>query len=61
MKKCELYPNWHEEAQDRSIWRGWITEAAEDVSEEMEITEQRKKDERKQRREAVNQEQTLHG
>ena len=55
---CELYPNWREEAQDRSIWRGWIKAAAEDVNEEMEIAEQSKKDELKERREAVNQEQT---
>ena len=56
LKKCELYTNWREEAQDHSIWRGWIKAAAEDVNEEVEIAEQSKKDELKQRREDVNQE-----
>ena len=41
------------------IWPGWIKAAAEDVNEEMEIIVQSKKDDLKQRREAVNQEQTL--
>ena len=50
LKKCELCTNWREEAQNRSIWRGWIKAAAEDVNEEMEIAEQSKKDELKQRR-----------
>ena len=45
LKKSELCPNWCEEAQDRSIWRGWIKAAAEDVNEEMEIAKQSKKDE----------------
>ena len=44
LKKRELCPNWREEVQDRNIWRGWIKAAAEDVNEEMEITEQSKKD-----------------
>ena len=39
LKKCEPYPNWHEEVQDCTIWCGWIMAAAEDVNEEMEITE----------------------
>ena len=59
LKKCEMYPNWSEQAQDRSIWHCWIEAANEDVNEEMEITKQSKKDELKQRGEAVNQEQTL--
>ena len=59
LNKCEVYPNWHEQAQDNGIWHGWIKAAAEDVNKEMEIAEQSKKDELKQRREAVNQEQTL--
>ena len=54
-----MYPNCCGQVQGRNIWRGWIKAAAEDVNEEMEITEQIKKDELKQRREAVNQEQTL--
>ena len=58
LNKCELYTNWREEAQDRSIWRGWIKAAAEDMNEEMEIAKLRRKDELKQRREDVNQEQT---
>ena len=61
LKKCEMYPNWREQAQDRSICRCWIKAANEDVNGEMEITEQSKKDELKQRGEAVNQEQTLSG
>ena len=55
LKKCEMSFNWCEQAQDCSIWRGWTKPAAEDVNEEMEITEQSKKDELKQRREAVRQ------
>ena len=41
LKKYELYPNsnWREQVQDRSIWRGWIDAAAEDLNEEMEVTE----------------------
>ena len=58
LKKCELYPNWHEEAQDCSIWQGWIKAAAEDVTEEMDIAKHSKMDELKQRREAANQGQT---
>ena len=59
LMKCEMYPNWREQVQDHSIWRDWIKAVAEDVNEEMEIEEQSKKDELKQRRAAVNQEQTL--
>ena len=51
-------PNWREEAQDRSIWLDWIKAAAENENEELEITEQSKKDELKQRTEAVNKKQT---
>ena len=57
-KRCEMYPNWCEQAQDQSIWCGWIKAAAEDLNEEMEIIEQSKKHELKKRRETVNQEQT---
>ena len=53
--KCEMYPNWREQVQDHSIWHGWIKAVAESVDEEMEIEEQSKKDELKQKREAVNQ------
>ena len=52
LKKCEVYPNRREQAQDRSAWRGWINAAAEDVNEELEAKEQSKKDELKQRRQA---------
>ena len=58
LKKCELYPNWREEVQDCSIWRGWIDAAAKDLNKETEVVERRKKDELKQRREAASQEQT---
>ena len=47
LKKCDVYPNWREEAQDRSTWRGWFNAAAEDVNEELEAEEQSKKDELK--------------
>ena len=61
LKKCEVYSNWHEQVQDRSIWHGWIKETTEDINKQMEITEQSKKvkGEVKQRKEAVNQGQTL--
>ena len=59
LEKCEMYCSWCEQVHDRSMWRGWIKAAAEDVNEKMEIAEQSKKDELKQRREAVNQEQIL--
>ena len=58
LKKCELDTNWREQAQDRSTWRGWVNAAAEDVNEEMEAKEQRKKDGLKQRRENTSQELT---
>ena len=53
LKKCEMSLNWCKLAQNCSIWRGWTKPAAEDVNEEMEIVEQSKKHELKQRREAV--------
>ena len=59
LKKCKMYPNWREQAQDRSIWCGWIKAAAEDLNEELELIKKSKKHQLKQRREAVNQEQTL--
>ena len=58
LKKGELVPNWREQAEDRSTWRGWINAAAEDVNEEMEAMEKSKKDELKQRRETCSQGQT---
>ena len=61
LKKCELYPNWRDQAQDCSTWRGWTNAAAEDANEEMKATEQSKKDELKQRREAASQEQRQTG
>ena len=53
LKKCEVYSNWREQAQDRSTCRRWINAAVEDVNEELEAKEQGKMDELKQRREAA--------
>ena len=61
LKKCELYPNWREQAQVRRSWRGWIWASAEELNEEMEAAERRKKDELKQRKEATSLEQTQNG
>ena len=61
LKKCEVYSNWREQAQDHSTWRGWFNAAAEDVNEELEAKEQSKKDELKQRREAACHEQAQSG
>ena len=61
LKKCELYPNWREQVEDRSTWRGLINAAAEDVNEEMEAKEQSKKDELKRRRDGISQEQSQCG
>ena len=61
LKKCDVYPNWREQAQDRSTWRGWINAAAEDVNEELEDKEQSKKDELKHRRQAACHEHTQSG
>ena len=61
LKKCDVYSNWREQAQDRSTWRGWINAAAADVNEELEIKEQSKEDELKQRKEAACHEQTQSG
>ena len=58
-KECEMYPSWDEEEQDTACnRRGWIKATSKDVNKEMEVTEQSKKDELKQRMEAVNQEKT---
>ena len=61
LKKCEVYSNWREQAQDRSTWRGWINAAAEDANEELEAKEQSKKDELKQRRQTSCHEQIQSG
>ena len=61
LKKCELYSSWREEVQDRKIWCVWISTAAEDLNEELEAAEQRKKDKLKQRREATKQQQNQNG
>ena len=54
--KGDMYPYWSKQAQNCSTWRGWIYASAEKVNEEMEVAEQNKKTEHKQRREASNQE-----
>ena len=41
--------NWSEIAVDRKMWRGLVHACAEEVNEELEDLEQRKKDERKKR------------
>ena len=61
LKKCDVYSNWREQAQDRSAWRGWINAAAKDVNEELEAKEQSKKDVLKQRRQAACHQQTQSG
>ena len=61
LKKCELYPNWYEQVQDCRTWCGWIWASAEELNEEMEAAERRKKNELKQRRVATSQEQTWSG
>ena len=53
--------NWCKQAQDHSTWHEWINAAAEDVNEEMEAAEQRKKDELKQRKKRGSQEQAQSG
>ena len=35
LKKCQVYPNWREKAQDCSIRHGWIKAGAEDLNEEI--------------------------
>ena len=63
LKKCELYvyPSWREQVQGRMIWCGWISIAAEDLNEDLEVAEQKRKGELKQRRQATKQEQTQNG
>ena len=45
LKMCEMYiyPNWREQVQDCSIWRGWIKEATEDVNKQMKTTDKSEK------------------
>ena len=61
LKKCEVYSNWRDQAQDRSTWRGWINAAAEVANEELEAKEQSKKNVLKQRRQASCHKQTQSG
>ena len=49
LKRCGLVENWSEIAVDRKMWRGLVHACAEEVNEELEDLEQRKKDERKKR------------
>ena len=49
LKGCGLVENWNEKSVDKKMWKGLVHACAEEVIEELEDLEQRKKDERKKR------------
>ena len=52
LKKCDLLADWRDVASQREAWRGVVKMAANELNQQLELSEKEKKDQLKKRREA---------